>query len=453
MAKKEGELVKKITELKNKTRHLTDGVKAKIKESIQDLKDYVEEEKVLLKKLVIGVGIATIVLTISGVTISNNIYDSNKADFLTQYATSEELHKYSESLECDSSHVLRHNNEMLRMMHNNGEPIYVCIDKTISSEERQIIKESLDKYFGIVGSINDKYYYEIVDKHEYNLKANKTRVYFNVDKLEGSVSGIMNCKEQTKYYDEIAFMTDYVVTYDFEKNKLKNNSDSESVKLTNEQVLRYTIEHEIVHLFGIGDVYDTNKYNSFLHVESGFRGVHKELTPNDIKCLIMLYADKTKIDSSNIEEYYAEILDDCYDKYTNYIAKEMELDQNFEEDNFIFEGKIRMNGDEGWNNFYYIYKVEVENGHYEFSMTNGKDNSIIKSCSGNARVQNGIVLLENLHMCAGLIPEFTEQSLSRNVIDDFVIAIKEGKTVFMETFASSREIRGNIQLLEKEATI
>ena len=165
-------MLKKIQELKN----MGEQVKIKIKKGATDLINKIKDNA---ENVVLGGSIVALIgaITIAGFTVGKNY------EIFKNYSTSDELSDYCESLECDTSYILKANNELLRMKHNNGEPIYVYIDEDISDLEKKYIKQSLDKMFGIVGSINNKYHYEIVNKSKYDSQLNKTRIYYTYGEL------------------------------------------------------------------------------------------------------------------------------------------------------------------------------------------------------------------------------------------------------------------------------
>ena len=115
------------------------------------------------KRFVKAAGV--ILLTVATILGSVGLTAHNKAGRISEESQVETI---AEALDCDLSYM-KYNSTggVVRMMHNGDEPIYVHITDEMNEEETGLIKESLDYVFGIVGSINDKYKYEIVDNAEY----------------------------------------------------------------------------------------------------------------------------------------------------------------------------------------------------------------------------------------------------------------------------------------------
>ena len=130
-----------------------------------------------------------------------------------------------------------------------------------------------------------------------------------------------------------------------------------------------------------------------------------------------------------------------------------QLEQSFYYENFIFNAYVTSSGDDNKENFIYDYKITVQDGHYEFELIDGLNNRVLKSCSGNARVQNGIVLLENVNMFANLVVPYSEYYLSKNYIKDLIIANEKGYVGLKVANDDSEFIYGKIEALEKEATL
>lgn len=429
-------LVNKLYELKKTALSVKDKVK---KEALELIGKVTKNDNCY--KLIVGSSIVSILcsMVVVGSSIKESIHISNN------YLSQEELYEYCESLECDTSYILTTSKDnMLRMQHNNGEPVYVCIDENLSDFEKECIKKSLDKMFGLVGRINNKYYYKIVNKFEYKTKFNKTRIYYTLGELEERVGGRMNGSE---IYDngDVALIRDYTVYLDLENFKYLNYDY--------ETVVEYSINHETFHLFGIDDVYNSNKQNTYINVHESLNGNIDDLTPNDVRCLIALYADKNKTNPENIEEYYKDILDYYYNNYITQIVYKQQLEQSFYYENFIFNAYVTSSGDDNKENFIYDYKITVQDGHYEFELIDGLNNRVLKSCSGNARVQNGIVLLENVNMFANLVVPYSEYYLSKNYIKDLIIANEKGYVGLKVANDDSEFIYGKIEALEKEATL
>ena len=141
-----------------------------------------KDKKELIKKIKKGLKIA-VATTLLAVSLTSCSVPHQ------EYATQEEIVETAETLDCDMGYINKtSNNYYVRMKHNNGEPIYVCFDKEYSESLKEMAKESLDYIFGIVGKINSNYTYKIVDKWEFDLMLNKTKIYYSFGEVSSSDS-------------------------------------------------------------------------------------------------------------------------------------------------------------------------------------------------------------------------------------------------------------------------
>ena len=72
-----------------------------------------------------------------------------------EYSSDDKIAFYASVLDCDTSYLKRHNGNVVRMRHNDTEPIYVAIDPSYSKEDREAAIIALDEVFGIIGKINN----------------------------------------------------------------------------------------------------------------------------------------------------------------------------------------------------------------------------------------------------------------------------------------------------------
>ena len=137
--------------------------------------------KSLIKKLLLKY--VPLALVVSSVVTSTVMFH-NKIDTNEKYdASLVDQSDYFEMIEKTNSLYELVDGLMARKAHNFDKPIYVTISSQFSDKEQNMIKESLDYIFGLVGEINPNYRYEIVDE----LPKNYSNIVFEKEKLDDKV--------------------------------------------------------------------------------------------------------------------------------------------------------------------------------------------------------------------------------------------------------------------------
>ena len=115
---------------------------------------------------------ALVMLTSSFATTACNLkpLSDEKVNDFKSYSNVQQIERIAEALEVDISVMkfLSQNNENInRLKHNNGEPIYVSFDEGYPEDYKKIAQDSLDYVFSVIGPINEFYKeYEIVSSNE-----------------------------------------------------------------------------------------------------------------------------------------------------------------------------------------------------------------------------------------------------------------------------------------------
>ncbi len=398
-----------------------------------------KNKEALIKKIKHGLKVATATALIA-------LSLTSCANVETSFASQEEVSYSAELLECDTSYLMKQNGDFLRMKHNNGDPIYVCFDESYSEDLKTKATEALDYVFGIVGKINNKYHYEIVDKITFDLKINKTKIYYTFgnevkDKLgnDREVNGF--AENHSAWYNN--FTDNPVMNY------YEINVDS---SLSIDKVLG-TFIHEDLHTFGLDDVYTiqaikkTNKYygNTYMNVGANF----EMITPNDLGCLISLYSDDNT-DMVKMKQELKKYENKFYNYYANLCKERYKTTEDVVDENFSwFGGIIRTNEDGstvGSN-----YTLRVENGRYLLKIIDVNTNEVVESFSGEATLQNGVMILKNVELKSGLYPYDEQACYKGGYIQDLAVITKDGTTSLYD-FASNNFFYGGYISLEKGLT-
>lgn len=186
-------------------------------------------------------------------------------------------------LKCDTSSMIAETGSIIRLAHNNGEPIYVSFNDNVPDDMKASCIRSLDYIFGLVGEINPYYYYEVVDFNRNT--ATKSHITYEMYNEAES-----NVKSASAYVERISHNTYYTTNHVCINESLINSSSN----YTN-----YVLTHELLHIFGFEDVYvagavkNTTDYfdNTFLNVSDIYINSGM-ISPNDYKFLLSAYTPR-----------------------------------------------------------------------------------------------------------------------------------------------------------------
>lgn len=359
---------------------------------------------------------------------------------LSEYTNDKQIEYVADELDGDLSYMTEKQNKYTRLQHNGKDPIYVCFDKSLNENEKQCARNALDYMFELVGGINPKYKYKIVDKTDYNLHFLQSRIYFTTEektkgKNEKAKGYIDSFGNPTSMYTSKCTMMNVKIV---QNRSLVNDQDM--------QELQYTYLHELVHAFGIDDVYltDTQRkhygntfINSFVGIKTGM------LTPNDYKCLISLYAEKEKDDNAQKEaiakyktmvEQYEE---KYYQNYADKIIEDYEIVNQMKSLNYKWQTHGSFSTSDG-KYFNYLYKIIAKDGQYSIEIYD-MDNKLIDSATGEAIMSSGVVIFKDVQLKEGLVPGV--KGNPNEFIQDLAMVQKE-TLVHLIDIASGHDIFG-----------
>lgn len=287
------------------------------------------------------------------------------------------------------------NNLGARLKHNGNEPIYVSISNEFSEEQRNIIINGLNNIFGLVGDINNKYNYEIVENLNDLKYFNKTTIKFNFDEIAAQAEG--NAHSEYSLFalsSKGHFIKGGTISFDKEVYQKSNNK------------LDYMVKHELLHLFGLSDIYE--KEDTYLNT---FMNIHQKdfvnmISPNDYNLLLSMYAENLNEYSDDEKNNYIESLqkksDDYRQKYyENYSNNRKE---SYKNNNLILnESQITSDIDVVFSNIYSVDKnistirIKTEGNAYTIA-TYDTSGNIIEKHNGKCMNVNGEIFLQDVHM-------------------------------------------------------
>ena len=153
------------------------------------------------------------------------------------YTNTTQMNKLLTDLNCNTKSMIAETGSIIRLAHNNGGPIYVSFDDNVPENIRIASIKSLDYIFGLVGEINDYYYYKVVEYDSYvSTKSNIHYVMYD--------ESCSNIKSASAYVKRTAY-GEYYATNEVNINEnLVNNSAN---------YINYVLTHELLHVFGFED--------------------------------------------------------------------------------------------------------------------------------------------------------------------------------------------------------
>lgn len=399
-------------------------------------------------------------LTASSVILSGNLSYVAYANIkLAGYSNDSQIEYIARELDCDLDYISKDgvNKTYLRMQHNGDEPVYVALSEKIDEEEKSIIIEALDYVFDIVGSIDDRYDYKLIDMNEYNRKSSKTRILFDLGTREPKTGSFGITKEFAGWVYPYESKLNKVTTKDVMNNFVIYRNEDFDISFKEKNVYI----HELMHAFGFADVYlgeKTNKVQNSTFMNSSFGQFTDIITPNDYKCLLALYTkkikDNQKIDQT-IQEYKERVEDYEITYYNNYIKIVKDyfgIYGKIENSNFTWQGSISMNLSGFNSNDKTYYKIDVSDNKYTINLKN-YSTGIEDYCEGEVYFENGFCVLKDVYLKYGFDtgPASVEFGLE-GLVDDLVLA-KNGGTVNLYSIASHLRIKGELSYTENESSI
>lgn len=346
---------------------------------------------------------ATVALIASGLTFATVYSVANVKT--NDYSSQEQIQTISDALNSDISVMkfLAHENDHVkRLKHNDGEPIYIKIQDDYPEQFEDMAKESIDYVFNIVGGVNDLYKnYKFVDESQSVAleKQGKTVIEYNLgNNLESFVGGLTSANNVGEWYNQLT-----------NKQVIQNPEivmNFERLQEYDENTAKTSYVHELLHVFGFGDVYndksnfETNTYYGNTIMKAG-RNISL-IAPNDYACIMSAYAkpmnnnqladyiSKCKNQLSSYEDYYYGQLVEFSEKQNSFYLKnkvdfdDVENHSDFTIQTTDLDGTVIIEK----------YNITCKNGNYKIVITDEND-KVIDSITGKAKLINGVYVLEN----------------------------------------------------------
>lgn len=369
---------------------------------------------------------------------------------LADYAKNSQIQNIMQELDCDSEYISERFDKFVKMQHNGDEPIYVCIDE-LNEQEKSSAVYSLDYVFGIVGDINANYRYELVDKKTFNKKILKTKILYqlgdeNVSEEDALAEGFIDSK-----INPFSTYTTKLTTYNYKISINRSNV------LPEEHKLNYLFIHELLHAFGLDDVYlgkNTEDYHGNTFMMSKIGKKTNLITPNDYKCLLALYTEnfENEDDKAQKIQLYKQKIDEYekyyYDNFAETMVKELQVTEKIERTQFLWKGYAEFKLGDGQPHPYY-YNIEIKDGRYKFEIVD-TNNNVVDSVTGEAYITNGIVILQEVVLQEGIVPKSNVNY--KKMMMDYML-VKENSLVNFVDIAHDVKIYGFKTFLQPENSI
>ncbi|MBQ8908719.1 MAG: hypothetical protein IJY90_00300 [Clostridia bacterium] len=291
-----------------------------------------------------------------------------------------------------------------RLKHNNGEAIYISLEEgAFSQAQTETIISSLDYIFGLIGDINDNYHYEIVDDVNKSNYSGKSSIEFSSCQLENANGCAVRDGSIFAFGSKGKFNIDCKVKFD--EDLLAKNSNH----------LYYTSLHELLHIFGLDDVYGNKVRHLDTYMNINTNDQLKMISPNDYKLLVACYAEDYSSFSKEDKLAYISMLqqkvEDYSKEYYSYYSQQrlnarkqgwLDCGYSIETVHQIFNydgivGDVALTFDVCLTTGGEMVKVLVENGQYNL-LTYDSNNNMIEMCFGKAYNVNGEIYLESVHL-------------------------------------------------------
>jgi len=333
----------------------------------------------------------------SGFSIAKNIIVSNK-NYLKPISQAE---RDAEFFDADISSMKNYSKlpgykNLVRLKPNNNEPIYVCVDDNITPRVKKQINNSLDYVTDIFSEINSKYKFKIVNETEYKFRQflGKTTIKYQLSSdLPETTLGLNQSYKNKSKLDEIFNNTTNNV-YNLSSIILINENHFKK-EMSDNQLL-YTLNHELLHSFGLNDTYvgdiDTTTYMNYSH------GVFaKIISPNDYRMLYAAYCEKHINKDGSINKEKLQEINEKLDKYEEYYYNHL-INKMIGNDS-DYNNLQNINTLDGAVTYTYgknTYAFNVNDNEVELNIFN--NNKLIQKTLGKALYFNNFVILKDFNL-------------------------------------------------------
>ncbi|MBO5394712.1 MAG: hypothetical protein J6A28_02270 [Clostridia bacterium] len=382
--------------------------------------------------------LTSLIIVGTAATIAGNIQ-------LKDYSSSAQVQQLSEEFGADMGYAYEKFGIHSRMQHNGDEPIYVCFNEELPSESRASAIKSLDYLFGLVGQINPAYRYEIVSQEEFDRIWMKTKIYYEFGEHENAEAHIVHS------YNPLSLFTSKPAMQGYEVRQSK---------AYNFENLDYIYLHELLHAFGIDDVYTqgpdavTNKFQGNTSINSNIGYKHPFITPNDFKLLVALYAPK--FENAQEQAKQTARLQQMIEVYTKHYYEDLsviyketfKIDEHLEKQDFNFTLDSTFLGAEQ-TEYNYTYDITLQGDSYAFKLYDDKHN-LLDSCNGKVYWNNDVAFLQDVTLKEGLYPGWKDHCFSGGYVQDFAFIKRNGKICFANFVAETYWEGKDITFLDEE---
>ena len=194
-----------------------------------------------------------------------------------------------------------------RLGYNKDAPIKVILKNNLDGKTKEIIGQAYNNFINpIMAQINDKYYFKVIEEKDFKkTNADKVIIRFESGKEPKGVASFFAPLAVTSY--SLGIYINPVLT----NVKITVNEFFFDEETSDERIMHIII-HEILHTFGLADVYDTENYGTILKTDI-YDILYK---PNDIKVLAALYFDDYD-NFGKLQNWILEYSDNFYKEYSD----------------------------------------------------------------------------------------------------------------------------------------
>ncbi len=372
---------------------------------VKDKKEEVNKKRINLKKIAksVIVGLVGTVVTASvGLAV---LTQTNKLQVVNTnlYKTQEQIQVDADAFKTDMRYAYNLSRQIpvtrnpIRLRHNNNNPIWVYINDEVTEVNRESIKKTLQLVEDVFKDINNKYRFQIVSESQrdfYNFLNHTTLEFDDYKTKKSSEIGILNKLVLTSTNSNSSFIKSAVIG-------LNQESIEKSPTLRD-----YTVLHELLHAFGLGDTYPTvtSTYanNTFLEYSPLSQSLN-QIYENDYRVLNTLYNvnhlsggkvnifERNKI-IENINNYEKEFYNNVTNFYMNKSIYNTGAPINMEE---IKNNSLNYLDTSVYGKFAYQVKLTFDDNNYIYTIRDF-DGNILDQTVGDYFYTDNYIVLKNV---------------------------------------------------------
>ena len=347
-----------------------------------------------------------------------------------------------------------------RLGHNGIEPIYISFDEQYEAnpQYKEMAKSAMDYIFGLVSKINPKYKYKIVSESTRRFKEvfGMSTIRFVNEDFDSQ--GMKHIGGEARYD---GFFYDNIVD-DLITKRSSIAVDFSHFEGRSESEIKYIYGHEILHVFGFDDVYnsqiidgqktsDSNEVDrlrgdTYMHNYVGVRT--QMITPSDFATLCALYkpnVSKKKRSAENarieklIEEYSTTYYQAVDQRAYDYLQKQGLLKdapvKNMKDANelaFRIVIETRPSEEDGHTELIKnVIKVKIENGRYNLWLYD-KTGKLLDKCDGKVIQTDRFTILENCDFKEGILPNDERFVFEDRYITNIILFNNDGAHAYFD---------------------